>query len=427
LNKPELTAERFIKNPFSKDPTDRLYRTGDLVKYLPDGNLVFLGRIDHQVKLRGFRIELGEVANVLSSHTMVQDAVVTLHEHTHLVGYVALGQPVDKIEDGFILRLLEHAKEELPHYMVPSFIVPLETLPLTPNGKVDRKALPKPSVSAMQEQYVPPATETEKQLAGIWKELLGVEQIGIHDNFFHLGGHSLMSIQLIGLLKSEGWQVTAHEVFTHPTLGGLASRIRPYLDTYVVPENLITTESKIITPEMLPLVQEISESALEGLVSKIPGGVSNIQDIYPLAPLQEGIFFHSRLEEGEKDPYVLSSTLSFTTEKQRAAFIDALRPIVQRHDVLRTSFHWEGLSEPIQVVHRKAVISTELLTLDVKEGETVLEVLKRYISHDNVLIDLECAPLMKVNYIDDKPLGKHYILFSWHHIINDHIGLEQII
>ena len=426
LNRPELTAERFVENTFGDDPNDRLYRTGDLVKYLPDGNLVFLGRMDHQVKLRGFRIELGEIENVLSGNGTVQNAVATLHNNEHLVAYVAVGD-TDKLAENFNAELLEYAKGLLPEYMVPSFIVPLDKLPLNANGKVDRKALPDPDVSKMQQEYVAPSTETETVLAGIWEKLLGVERVGLNDNFFHLGGHSLLAIQLIGKLQAKGWQVTARQVFSDPTLGALAKHVRPYRADYAVPENPITAKTVEITPDMLPLVEQISEPQLERLIDRIPGGVPNIQDVYPLAPLQEGMLFHNRMQAGARDPYVLSNILSFGTKGKRDRFVAALQAIVDRHDVLRTSFHWEGLPAPLQVVQRKATLQVTSLPIDRTPEETLEEALQRSVYVDgSISMDLGRAPLMNIHKVEGPSSDKCHIVLSSHHMVMDHVGMEQI-
>lgn len=426
LNRAELTAERFISHSFPNNYSEKLYKSGDLVKFLPDGNLAFLGRIDQQIKLRGFRIELGEIEEVLSNHDHVKDAIVTLFEENFLVGYVAVGTREDNLND-LTESILSLAKRDLPAYMVPSFILPLEKLPLTPNGKIDRKALPSPKVSDLQKTYTPPSTAKEKQLAAIWSELLDVKKIGIHDNFFHMGGHSLMIMQLAGHLKSHGLQVSAQEVFNNPTLGELAKKLAPYQDDYVVPTNLITAATTEITPQLLPLVENITESSLQQLVSDIPGGVSNIEDIYPLAPLQEGIFFHHQMQENQKDPYVQSTIISFDTSVQRERFTEALQAIVNRHDVLRTSYHWDNLPEPLQVVQRKATLPISTFKVEPNEGETLADALQREVDQGSFSMDLRQAPLIHTHIFDDKDKEQYFLVLSDHHIIMDHIGLEQIV
>jgi amino acid adenylation domain-containing protein len=206
-NQPALTADRFVPHPFSTEAGARLYRTGDLCRYRADGQVVHLGRLDHQVKLRGFRIELGEIEAALDQHPAVQQSVVVARTgaggstDTFLAAYV-VAQPGGMPPVGELRRFLQ---EKLPDYMVPSAFVRMDVLPLTPNGKVDRRALPEPDVSreALESPYVAPRTPTEETLAGIWKEVLKVEQVGVHDNFFDLGGHSLSAVRLIAEVEKQ--------------------------------------------------------------------------------------------------------------------------------------------------------------------------------------------------------------------------------
>jgi amino acid adenylation domain-containing protein len=207
LNRKELTQEKFMSDPFVADPDARMYRTGDLVRWTTDGGLQFLGRIDYQVKVRGFRIELGEIESLLMSHTLVRDAVVEGRDgkdgEKQLVCYV-VPEMAQIAPNGESLRAW--LNESLPGYMVPSLFVFLEYFPLTPNGKVDRKALPAPEVSAVAGQYVAPATDTERRLCDIWRNLLGVDQVGVNDSFFKLGGHSLLAMRLVSEIQYE-WSI----------------------------------------------------------------------------------------------------------------------------------------------------------------------------------------------------------------------------
>ncbi|MFB2837167.1 amino acid adenylation domain-containing protein, partial [Floridanema evergladense] len=224
LNRPELTNEKFILHPFSNEPNARLYKTGDLARYLPDGNIEYLGRIDNQVKIRGFRIELGEIEAILGQHPQVQGAVAIVREDTpgdkRLVAYIVA--PAQAIPATNELR--QYLKAKLPEYMVPSAFVILEALPLTPNGKIDRRALPKPeSRTGIEVNLVAPRTPTEETLATIWQQVLGVEQIGIHDNFFQLGGDSILSIQIITRARQAGLELSVKQLFTNQTIAELAT------------------------------------------------------------------------------------------------------------------------------------------------------------------------------------------------------------
>ncbi len=230
LNRPELTSEKFLADPFVEDPHARMYRTGDLVRYLPDGNILFLGRIDNQVKVRGFRIELGEIETVLARHPAVRQAVVIAREDTpgdkRLVAYLTAypSAPAPTISD---LRLF--LKEHLPDYMIPAIFVTLAALPLTPNGKVDRKSLPAPETNRPElgNSFSPPRNEVERMLASIWQEKLRLEKVGIDDNFFELGGHSLLMVQIHNLICQQfNYNLTIAEMFQYPTIQSLAQRLQ---------------------------------------------------------------------------------------------------------------------------------------------------------------------------------------------------------
>jgi amino acid adenylation domain-containing protein len=243
LNRPDLTAEKFIPNPFARDDrrrtregrpafaqgaSSRLYRTGDLVKYLPNGDIEFLGRIDHQVKVRGFRIELGEIEARLRQFPGLQDSVVIVREDKpgdkRIVAYF-VPEPGVEVNPH---ELRQFMREVLPEYMVPSFFVQLEAMPLTPSNKIDRKALPAPdaSVLAPTKEYIPPTTETEVKLAGIVAELLHIERVGLADNFFELGGHSLLATQFISRVRDVfGVEMPLRALFEHPTIGEFAMQL----------------------------------------------------------------------------------------------------------------------------------------------------------------------------------------------------------
>ena len=231
LGRPELTAERFTPDPFGAGAGERVYRTGDLVRWRSDGELEFLGRIDHQVKLRGFRIELGEIEAVLRSHPAVDEAVVQVWESAgdrRLVAWVTLDRT--DLPD-LPSEMTSWLRGKLPEYMVPAAFVVLEALPLTPNGKVDRRALPapdraRPRRQGRQGEIVAPRTRTEETVAEIWKELLGLEQVSVEDTFFELGGHSLLATQVLARVrKSFGVDLPLREVFQRPTIAGLSELI----------------------------------------------------------------------------------------------------------------------------------------------------------------------------------------------------------
>jgi amino acid adenylation domain-containing protein len=224
-NRPGLTATKFVPNPFSAEPGDRLYKTGDLARYLADGNVEFLGRTDHQVKVRGFRIELGEIEAALTRHPAVRETAVLAREDRpgdkRLVAYLV---PTNGREPT-VSEIRRFLREGLPEYMVPAIFVMLDTLPLTPNGKIDRRALPLPERvrPTVEQDFVPPRTQVEEILVRIWAEILDIEQVGVHDNFFEVGGDSLLIMPMIARAEQEGLHLAPQQVFQHQTISELAA------------------------------------------------------------------------------------------------------------------------------------------------------------------------------------------------------------
>ncbi|WP_143068124.1 condensation domain-containing protein, partial [Duganella sp. CF517] len=358
LGRPGLSAERFIADPFGADG-ERLYRTGDLVRWNQDGQLEYLGRIDHQVKIRGFRIELGEIEAQLLAQADVREAVVLALDGpagARLVGYVSAqaGQTLVAAE------LREKLGETLPDYMVPSAIVVMDALPINANGKVDRKALPEPGFESAG-QYEAPQGDTEVALAAIWADILGIERVGRHDNFFELGGHSLLALSVLERMRARGMAVQVRTLFQQPVLAAFAQSVARDEDRrdVVVPSNLIPADCDAITPEMLTLI-DLDVEQIARIEAAVPGGAANIQDIYPLAPLQEGILFHHMLQ-GEGDAYVTQQLLGFDSRERLERFIASFNQVIARHDILRTAVLWEGLAEPVQVVVRHAELAIEWL------------------------------------------------------------------
>ena len=236
LNRPELTAEKFVPSPFSEVPGARLYKSGDLAKYQANGNIEFVGRIDHQVKIRGFRIELGEVEAILLQHPKLKAAIVIAREDRpsdkRLVAYV-VARPDVTIAGG---ELRDFLRERLPEYMIPTAFVELSSLPLTRNGKVDRRALPVPdyALAADHADFVPPRTSLEESLAEMWGRLLGIERVGVNQSFFESGGHSLLATQLVSHVR-EAFEVELplRDFFESPTIAGLAAAIESARNTQV--------------------------------------------------------------------------------------------------------------------------------------------------------------------------------------------------
>ncbi|NTV62898.1 MAG: amino acid adenylation domain-containing protein, partial [Oscillochloris sp.] len=309
LNQPELTTARFSTDPFSADPTARLYQTGDLARWLPDGNLEYLGRADDQVQIRGHRIELGEVEAALSSHPAVQVCVVALREvapgDQQLVAYVVLNEPDADLRSYLYARL--------PDHMVPSAFVSLDALPLTPNRKVDRKALPAPDFSAVQRDYVAAQTDTERQLAAIWQEVLNLARVGLYDNFFDLGGHSLLAIQAIARINDcYRIELPLRLLFEHPTIAGMAPHVA-------------ALRSACPPSPGMPRQVAAAQRALGPRPARLP-----------LSFAQQRLWLMDQLGSGAA--YNLPVILALTGSLQLAALQASLDEVVRRHESLRTTF-----------------------------------------------------------------------------------------
>jgi len=262
LNRPELTAEKFIGNPFSSNGKSRLYKTGDLARYLPDGNIDFLGRIDDQVKFRGYRIELGEIEAVLGQHDAIQQAVVVAREDQpgdrRLVAYAVASPGMSALAS----ELRSYLQQKLPEYMVPAAFMFLESMPLTGNGKLDRKALPAPEQTRpdLNEEYTAPRTADEELLAGIWSEVLKVKKVGIYDNFFDLGGHSLLATQVVSRIRSAfSIEFPLRSLFELPTIAEVAAMIE---------QNQAKQASAPALAQMLSEVEAMTEEEAEKIVAK---------------------------------------------------------------------------------------------------------------------------------------------------------------
>ncbi|CAM3753701.1 Amino acid adenylation [Xenorhabdus thuongxuanensis] len=423
LNRLELTTERFLADPFALEPDARMYKTGDLARWLPDGNIEYLGRNDFQVKLRGFRIELGEIEIQLRQCHGVREAVVLAREdepgQKRLVAYLLPQTGIELVP--FDLR--HQLSQYLTEYMLPSAFVILDAFPLTPNGKLDRQALPVPDLSAVvARSYAAPVGEREIALVQIWQKLLRVKQISRHDHFFELGGHSLMIVSLIEELRSIGRKLEVRSVFASPVLADMAQAIQHDTQAFVVPPNLIPDGCTAITPDMLPLVS-LSQSEIDAIADTVSGGVSNIQDIYPLAPLQEGILFHYRMQ-AQGDTYLLQSLFAFNSRDRLDSFLAALQQVINRHDILRTSVFWQGLTQPVQVVWRKAPLTIREFTPTTTDS--IPAQLQAHTDPRQHRINLNRAPLFATDIAYD-PLQDEWLLaLRFHHLVSDHMTLDLI-
>jgi natural product biosynthesis luciferase-like monooxygenase protein/amino acid adenylation domain-containing protein len=435
LQQDALTASRFVDNPFLAEqlPGQRLYRTGDLACYSASGELRYQGRIDEQVKIRGFRIELGEIEHALTAHHSVSEAVVLVKSLTAgqpgLVAYV-VGNGVGSDSEDTIDELRRHLSTLLPEYMLPAAFVWLAQWPLTANGKLDRKALPLPDMASQQAVYLAPRNPLETLMCDIWQQVLELKQVGINDNFFALGGHSLLVIQVITRLQQADIVMTARQLFLTPTVGELVAVLSHHNNdsgsVFVAAANGIPPGCEHITPDMLPLVA-LSEKELGHIVAQVPGGAANIQDIYPLGPLQQGILFHHMIST-KGDPYVLPLLFKVDGQSALDEFLQGLQFVIERHDALRTAVLWQDLSVAVQVVCRQ--VSLAVKRHDARPGPQALAFMQDLCLPRNQHIKVSAAPLLAVQTIEaldrHRNSQSHYLLLQFHHLISDHVG-EDII
>lgn len=382
LGQAALTAARLVPHSFSTQPGARLYRTGDLARYRSNGDLEYLGRIDHQVKIRGFRIELGEIEAVLLHQAGVREAVVIARADSpgekRLVAYLVLAGE----RQASVTELRSVLKEKLPTYMIPSAFVVLEALPLNSNGKVDRRALPAPDGArpTLEPVYVAPGTHTEKRLAEVWEEALGIERVGIHDNYFDLGGDSLRSVTLLALANERGLHFSLQQLFQHQTIHELAREI----DAAVSPEEPVP----VLAHDRAPFSLLAAEDRL-----KLPPG---LDDAYPLTMMQAGMLFHS---EYSPDSSVYHNVTSFHLRApfDRPSLETALRELMVRHPALRTSFNLLNYSEPVQLVHAEVQLPLQvedLRGLDQTRQQQALA--DSFDTEKTVKFDWRQAPLFRI-------------------------------
>ncbi|HEX6184593.1 MAG TPA: amino acid adenylation domain-containing protein, partial [Pyrinomonadaceae bacterium] len=389
LKRPGLTAERFVPDPLSQVPGARLYKTGDLVRFLPDGEIEFLGRLDYQVKIRGFRIELGEVEAALAGQAGVRAAVVLARAEAGGGGGQRLVAYVVKDENGpDATALRARLLERLPDYMLPSAFVFLEALPLTPNGKVDRKALPEPDPSATAGEYVAPRTPVEEITCNLFAQVLRVPRVGTADNLFDLGGHSLMATQLVSRVREVfGVELPLRELFERPTPGALAHAVEVAL-----------------AGDAAAMMQPITPAPRDAPL--------------PLSFSQRRLWFLDQLEPGSLAyhipiPVRISGVLDF------GALSRAFFEVMRRHEALRTTFTNAGVGEPVQTIMPPVPVPlpiVDLSELSAKERwETTPAVAYE---HTSVPFDLSTGPLINALVVrlaaDD-----HYVLVTMHHIISD--------
>jgi amino acid adenylation domain-containing protein len=397
LGRPELTAERFVPDPFG-GAGERLYRTGDLTRLLPDGRIDYLGRIDHQVKIRGFRIELGEIETALAAHPEVRETVVTarndLPEGRALVAYVSAkgeGELDPQELRGFL-------RGRLPEPMVPARFVVLAALPRTPNGKVDRKALPRPEGGIAAAEYVAPRTPAERAVAEIWAELLGVERVGVHDNLFDLGGHSLLAIRFTSRLqRAFGVDLSLREIFRSPTVGGLAERL----------------EATGRAPVQAPIERAPRNAPL------------------PLSYAQERLWFLAQLDPGSP-AYNIPIALRLTGDLAVGALDAALAALLRRHEALRTTFR-QVAGQPVQEVAAVEAWSLPLIDLTALPAAARQAEQARVTSREAERpFDLTRGPLLRglllrTDNAEKTENAEHILCLTFHHIAADGWSLGVLV
>ena len=411
LGRSGLTAERFFPDPFATSPGGRLYKTGDLVRHRADGELVYLGRGDEQLKVHGWRIEPGEIEAVLLEHPAVREAAVVAREidgTKRLVAYIVRDGDVQA--DALRGALLE----KLPQQMVPSSFVPLEALPLSASGKLDRQALPAPDVKKnrqeMGQRYIAPRNVVEDTLASIYSQVLGVEEVGINDNFFTLGGDSIRSLSVVGLARQKGLQLSLRQVALHPTVADLAHEIETgggedEGDAHTEPFSLVSEEDRAKLPE-------------------------DVVDAYPLGSMQAGMIYHQELTPNAPLFHSINSHLhEMPLDEEK--YQEAVLRVTARHPNLRTSFALTGYSEPLQLVHREPVFPVafhDLRHLSEEEQETALHEL--WEAEKNRPFDLTTRPQLRFHIHRRRDDAFQFTLTENHAIIDGwslHLVFEEIL
>ncbi len=374
-NRPDLTAEKFVENPFI--PGAKMYKSGDLAKRLRDGNLVYVGRIDEQVKIRGHRIELGEIEAAMHNVETVQKAAVTAREAEdglkQLCAYYVSDKPIAAAQ------LREQLSSELPDYMVPSYFVRLEHMPLTSNGKINRKALPAPEASLQQTaEYVPPGNEVESKLTDLWQEVLGISRAGIKHNFFDLGGNSIRA-------------------------AALAARIHKELDVNLTLKDIFK----------FPTIEQLADKALHmGKNQYVPIPAAKEMPYYPVSSAQRRMYLLSHTEGGELT-YNMTGAMSVEGTIDPDRLNAAFQKLIERHEALRTSFElYKG--EPAQRIHQSVEFTIERIQASEEEAkDRVIDFIQAF--------DLAKPPLMRAGLIEVEP-ARHVLVVDMHHIISDGVS-----
>ncbi len=403
INREELTKEKFIASPFKTG--ERLYKTGDIAKWLSDGNIAYIGRKDDQIKLRGYRIELGEITAALDQIAYIKQSLVVVREDKGSKQLVAYVVSEEEIDSKSIQKVLGN---QLPEYMIPKLYIQLEGFPLTTNGKINRKALPAPMSSDYQTAaYVAPTTEIEQTIVSIWEEQLEIAGVGIHDNFFELGGDSIKIIRLISVVnKQYGTSIEISSFYQSPTVSSLVGLI----------EN---TNKEDQTATYLAIEQEIEATALS--VRNNHSHSEGIENIYPMSDIQVGMVLTSEMMrlDGELGIYH-DQMVSQIGSVDIPLMEKALKLMVQKHEILRTSFHLYDYSKPVQIIYKEIDVTIKqhhLLDKNSDEQETYINefLLKEREEH---IFEVTKAPLWRVDFFEIGTSDSMFV-FQFHHAIMD--------
>ncbi len=413
-----LTAERFVPDPFSGVPGARLYRTGDLVRFGAGGVLEFCGRVDEQVKVRGFRVELGEIEAVLRSAAGVMDAVVAAVAapggELRLAAYVVTpdGAPADA--DG----LRAWVGERLPAHMVPVAVVDLDALPLSPNGKVDRRALPAPVWEAAQGGFVAPRSEVERRLAEVWCQVLGLERVGVHDDYLALGGDSILSIQVVAKARGAGIRITPRQIFEHPTIAALGRQAELLLPADGGDRDEDGTGTALGDTAGLPA----------GLVASWERDHGPLHAVWPMSGLQQGMLYHA-LAEPRSDAYTEQLVCTLSGELDPQVFLDAWRRAMNRHSALRAHCDWQEADTPLLVVPRNVdvpAVYEDWTAAEGDDGRTVAERVEEFLASDRSAgFDLSGGPLVRLALFRTAADAWTFV-WTNHHILIDGWSLPVV-
>lgn len=427
LNRAAATAERFVPDPFAAgaDAGARLYRTGDLVRYSRDGRIDYIGRADQQIKIRGFRVEPGEIENQLRMQQGVRDSVVIVSATPYgdrLVAYVVRDPAAVEVDsehatDTFAQTLKHALTATLPNHMVPAQFIAVEQLPLTANGKVDKTRLPLPQWNVAE--YVAPSTALQQQLCELWQDVLQREQVGITDNFFELGGDSIVSIQLVSRASDRGMLFTPLDLFRHQTIEALGEfLLQNGEDPAAALADAMAQSDAIASFSLADLAPQQIEN--------LPIAIDNIEDIYPLSPMQQGMLLHTLLEPGS-GVYLMQEVYHVNSDIVVPHFIAAWQQVILRHQALRTSFWWDSGNAPLQIVQCRPRDCVEYIDRRHLPAAVQSAELDAVLASERAAgFDLMHEPPFRVRLIQ-RAEKKFELVLSDHHILLDAWSLAAII